>query len=288
MYQLRNLIHRTNVPSDPQKDMNAAEDFLLLLLHSHVTAAAQLLHSDNVGLSELANRIVGTFVRLPRVTSTQEINTSDDGVCIYATELLSLGLLWHGFHDAVKEGDGDRIIRCWKFLLVVFKSTSCHNYGKEAVNLLLQYNYTFSERQKEQLLWSRCINTRGYPGANIPCDLHMEHLNRRLKSAIHNMGANVKPKSIQKAGKALACLQHICHIFEHQTATSIHSDHHPVPKFGKDLQMILKLLEEENVFTPTLTRRHASFSFTFCLMEKLSRQDQVKKVETSVNQLHSL
>ena len=145
------------------------------------------------------------------VTSTQEINASDDGVCIYATELLSLGLLWHGFYDAVKEGDGNRIIRYLKFLLVVFKPTSCHNYGKKAVNSLLQYNYTFSEMHKEQLLWSRCINT--------PCDLHMEHLNRRLKSAIRNMGANVKPSSIQKAGKVLACLLHICQTFEHQTAT---------------------------------------------------------------------
>ena len=191
--------------------MNAAEDFLLLLLHSRVTTAAQLLHSDTVGLSELANGIVGTFVRLPSYQHT--------GVCIYATELLSLGLLWHGFYDAVKEGDGDRIIRYLKFLLVVFKPTSCHNYGKKAVNSLLPYNYTFSEMQKEQLLLSRYINTRGYPGANIPCDLHMEHLNRRLKSAIRNMGANVKPSSIQKAGKVLACLLHICQTFEHQTAT---------------------------------------------------------------------
>ena len=29
MYQLRNLIHRTNVPFDHEKDMNVAEDFML-------------------------------------------------------------------------------------------------------------------------------------------------------------------------------------------------------------------------------------------------------------------
>jgi len=43
---------------------------------------------------------------------------------LYAAELLSLGLLWHAFHDAVREGDGERILRHWKFMLVIFKSTT--------------------------------------------------------------------------------------------------------------------------------------------------------------------
>lgn len=94
-------------------------------------------------------------------------------VHIYAFKVLSLGLLWHGFHDAIREGDGDRILQYWKFLLVLFKLTNHYNYAKEAVNLLLQYNYVFSEREKAQLLYSRCVNTRGRPGVNIPCDLHM-------------------------------------------------------------------------------------------------------------------
>ena len=43
MYQLRNLVHRTNVPADPQKNMNSSEDFMLLLLHTHVVAAANAI-----------------------------------------------------------------------------------------------------------------------------------------------------------------------------------------------------------------------------------------------------
>ena len=42
MYQLHNLVHRTNVPKDPEKNMDAAEDFLLLMLHTHVVAAAKV------------------------------------------------------------------------------------------------------------------------------------------------------------------------------------------------------------------------------------------------------
>ena len=155
-----------------------------------------------------------------------------------------MGLLWHGFHDAVKEADRDIILNYWKFLLVLFKSTNHHNYSKEAVNLLLQYYYKLSERQKAQLLWSR-VNTKGLPGCNVPCDLHMEHLNRRLKKVIHSMGANVRPSAIVKAGKALGPVDHLCQVFEQETSHSRQSNYHPVPGFGKDLDSFKHLRKSE-------------------------------------------
>lgn len=84
-------------------------------------------------VAELARHVLVNFVQL-----------SSNGSCmvyIYATELLSLGLLWHGFHDAIKEGDSDRILCYWK--LIIFKSTNHRNYAKEAVNLL----YIFGEAE---------------------------------------------------------------------------------------------------------------------------------------------
>ena len=106
----------------------------------------------------------------------------------------------------------------------------------------MQYYYLLSDRQRQQLLWSRCINTRGLPGANIPCDLFMEHLNRRLKIMLHNLGSNISPDAIQKAGKAIAPVQHVCTIFEQQTAPYLHSDHHSETTFGKDFDKVLHTL----------------------------------------------
>ena len=45
MCQISNLLHRSAVPMDPQTNMKAAEDFLLLLLHAHTVAAAKELLS---------------------------------------------------------------------------------------------------------------------------------------------------------------------------------------------------------------------------------------------------
>jgi hypothetical protein len=49
LYQLRNLVNRRNVVSDPHKDVNACEDFLLLVVKCHVVCATmKYLNMDNV------------------------------------------------------------------------------------------------------------------------------------------------------------------------------------------------------------------------------------------------
>ena len=264
--------------------MNSSEDFLLLLLHAFVVEAGRVLQDQNPTscVHDLAKSIVDKFVHLPSTTPKADCN---DGVYIYATELLSLALLWHGFHDATRESDGDRLLRYWKFLYVVFKATGHRNYAKEAINLLLQYYYKFSERQKAQLLWSRCINTKGYAGANIPCDLFMEHLNRRLKSVIRTMGANIKPATIERAGKAIATVHRICLAFEEDTTGHRRSDKHPFPSFGKDFETVCKVLREEKVFIVTAGRQYPSFTLKKGLMETQTLGEMTKKVETSIKQI---
>ena len=285
MHQLRNVINRTNVPLDPQKNMNAAEDFMLLLLHAHVVSAAEVILSQhpNSSLDDVANSIIMNYVRLQKDSDQDEFV---DKVCVYSMEVLTLGLLWHGFHDAIREGDGERILRYWRYLMVVFTASNNYNYAKEAVHLLLQYHYTLSERQKAQLLWSRCVNTTGVAGANIPGDLHMEHLNRRLKTVLRLMGANVTPKTVQEAGKAIAPVQHVCQIFEQTTAKYMHSNHHTLPSFGRDFRTVLNILRGENVFVHIGQRQHASHRFKCTLLEKLSKQDIEKKVDQSLKKLH--
>ena len=161
---------------------------------------------------------------------------------------------------------------------MVFKSTSHRNYVKEAVNVLYQYYYVLSEREKAQLLWSRSVNTRGYPGANIPCDLYMEHL-----KVIRGMGANISAARVKRAGKAIASVQSVCQTFEKQTSIQIHSDHHPHPSFGKDFYTIFKVLQEENVFGVLPGREYPTFKFTKRILETLTRTQLKQKVERVSN-----
>lgn len=118
--------------------MKAAKDFLLVVLHSHVIAAAKAILSDaeTRDVVSLAKSIVDSCVNLTVLSPNYVPNVSTDRVSMYAQEVLTLGLLWHNFHDSIKEGDGDRTLRCWKFNFLAFKAAKRKNYSIEALNLL--------------------------------------------------------------------------------------------------------------------------------------------------------
>ena len=73
--------------------MKGAEDFLLLVLHAHVVAAAKgLLHSESFAGSSLspldvANVIVHTLLLLPTSSKHLCSDASTDEVTLYAREL---------------------------------------------------------------------------------------------------------------------------------------------------------------------------------------------------------
>ena len=83
--------------------------------------------------------------------------------------LLSHLLLWAEFEDAIKEGRGSRVLRCWKFLLFL----KMHVDAIEGITLLALHQVFLSPHQKEQLPWSRFVNYTGKPGANKATDLHI-------------------------------------------------------------------------------------------------------------------
>ena len=80
----------------------------------------------------------------------------------------------------------------------------------------LQHQYLFSERKAAQLVWDRFVNTQGRPGCNVPADLHMEHLNKRFKAVLRNLGANIQPHAIVRASKAIGVVHSILSTFENE------------------------------------------------------------------------
>ena len=286
LYQLKGLINRTGVPLDPSNNMKGAEDFLMVVLSSHIVAAAKTILTNNSSVDSaniLADKVLEKYFRVTVPGVKFKGQKKNDSVYLYATDFMSVGLIWHGFHDAIKEGDGDRVLRYWKFLLI-FKATKCRNYSKEAVNLLLQVQ-TLSPRLSAQLKWSRFVNTTGRAGCNIPCDLFLEHMNRRLKMMIRNMGSNVTDSSITQAAVSINVVNHVCHQFEKESELSNNSNLHPYPAFEKDLQLIVQSLIDHDVFNPVSGRKHSSFKFEHGLLEKYKPTELKKWIKATANKL---
>lgn len=273
LWQLRNLVNRRSVSKDASKNVKATEDFLSQILLAYVINAAkeanQLLQST--GVQPTAKKIAQLIVSSFTTVNTAVQNSTSESACsdlvqMYSKEVLTLGLMWLGFKDATKEGDGDRVIRYWRFFLLLFKSTRKQNYSVEAARLLIR-DCLLSPRLQAQNRFSRFVNTQGRPGANIPLDLHMEHLNRVVKDTLSHMGSNITDKSIDRAGRSVGVVANVCSSFTKPVSGS-----HKPPSCERDLKAMVKCLDEVNPFACISNRKYSSFSFSKSLLQKLDRQ----------------
>ena len=83
----------------------------------------------------------------------------------------------------------------------------------------------------------------------------MEHLNRRLKTVLRSMEANVTSDTVVRAGTSLRTVNNICLQFEEETCSShafnlAHGSIHNVPSFGKDFETLASLLLDEKILQP--------------------------------------
>lgn len=81
-----------------------------------------------------------------------------DGVFNYSSAVLNDGLLLLELRDGIHEGDGQRVVRCWKFMLLHWRYAKHTKYSLEALHLLAAVNATATERIAHEIVWGRFIN----------------------------------------------------------------------------------------------------------------------------------
>ena len=176
----------------------------------------------------------------------------------YAKESLTLGMIFLELKDAIREGDGTRVLRCWKYLFLLFRGSGHTNYCLEALILLAQYYYILPPRLAEQMIWGRFVNYEGKIGGNISADLHIEHLNRTCKEAIQHLGANLTPQAIVQCGKAIGKLTKLEECFDKMNGIAT-SGSHTRRSDGEDFEKIVQELMAKEVFKIHPGRQHSKF-----------------------------
>ena len=183
----------------------------------------------------------------------------EDHILNYGRDVLTCGLLLKEFNDAIHEGDGTRIFRCWKYFLLIYRATQRKNYAIEAFTLLAQYHYLFSPRMAQQLMWSRTVNIHGQAGKNISCDIHMEQLNRLCKSSLGCLGSNITDQAVDRIGKCIGELVKVNANFDANNKVPLTSGKHSVRSAKKDIEKLLEQLKKNSVFEYQKGRSHAQF-----------------------------
>ena len=283
LYQLRNRLGRSNVVSDPKKDFNTCEDFLHVVVSGHIIAAAMKAlgmkamddkpmvitaigtNPDNLWmldeeerkkvLDAVCSEIVERFVDF---SFLKEITIGKDGVLSYGKKFLGLGCFYLEYQDAIREGDGLRVLRCWRYLLPIFFGMGRTNYSCEALNMLYQ-ELTLPPYLSNQLIWSCFVNTHGIPGRNIAGDLYMEHLNRIAKDAIKSLGANKTERAIKRVGKVIGTIAPLLQSFDVEYKVKKVSGAHKRASVMKDTSIIVNELVKYEIFSSVDGRQHPSF-----------------------------
>ena len=130
----------------------------------------------------------------------------------YQEALFTINLLLRNIHDAIREGDGERLVNSYKIALLYFKATRHHKYGLAILNLLA----SFESKPKKafKLIWGRFVNTHGFRGRNISRDLHLEHLNRFLKGLLKPLHSNLNEENAKRIAFSIKNLRKIVKNFE--------------------------------------------------------------------------
>ena len=77
----------------------------------------------------------------------------------YASTVWNDGLLLFKLWDAVHEGDGPRLLCCWKLMMLYWRHAGHTKYALEAVHLLWAIQATASPRVTHELTWCISLTT---------------------------------------------------------------------------------------------------------------------------------
>ncbi|XP_066933555.1 uncharacterized protein [Clytia hemisphaerica] len=175
------------------------------------------------GCSSLFTTLVGlkahekNFHKIDHTEKAEpKLDEGEDPVFNYGCVSLSYGLLLKNLGDAIKEGDGERVVRCWKYFTYVFKSTGqAHkNYALAGLRLIASIKGLLTPAKAHELIWNRFCNTAGGIGKCIPRDLRNEHLNKIAKEHIRSLGhSNISDDNVVKMSRTIGCMEDIVRSF---------------------------------------------------------------------------
>ena len=277
----RNKLNRTSLSTDPKKQVDATIDFVNTVVKGHwIACACEILGITDIEgtitiprgllkedlekkrkfIEELAQQVVN---RLTLVESSflvpGEIDDSGDTCYNYARVLCHYGSLVMEFRDAWAEGDGERVLRCWRLFLPHFQVAGHTKYSLATFNVQLQTKVTLSPNGAHQVMWHRFVNSRGGMGNNIPCDLYNEHINRLVKYIIQNMGSNLTEKSLQRAARSVSTLHSICQVFDVQSGVPHGTVAHSTRSDTQDIVKVVNTVIQNQLLVPVPGRKHSVF-----------------------------
>lgn len=207
---------------------------------------------------------------LPRSSTVEKTTVSEgDHKHEHTVARLSFSFLLLDMLDAVKEGDGERLMRIYKVALLFYKKYGHSHYAYSTFLLTVQLNATLSPRMAHSVTWNRFWNTRGGKGRNIPLDLHLEHLNGFLKSFLKGLGPNLNESSVARISQSIGVLKEIMEHTDEELGVGKRTGAHHI-NMDKDILALVDIVQEAQLFKVQAGREYTAFpGFEKSLLAKM-------------------
>ncbi|KXJ14156.1 hypothetical protein AC249_AIPGENE19271 [Exaiptasia diaphana] len=215
----------------------------------------------------------------------------EDHIYNYGCLHIALGLLLRDVEDAVKEVDGQRLVRVWKFLTYIFRLKGHSKYALAGLRLIASIEGLLTPKQAHKLIWNRFAGTKQGKGKRISRDLRVEQLNKIAKEEIRALGfPNINDESVVKATRITAPLEKMIKQSKCDLGIKSKSGHHCNKQSSKDFfgDLRASLFERKSLKIPTwmiihclprLPERTIS-RFVSCKAPKMDKETQKKMAFT--------
>jgi len=182
-----------------------------------------------------------------------------DSIMNYSRNALTLTFIAKNFLDAKKRGDGERIYRLYKYLLVYFKVDGRHKYSYQSLHFLAQINFLLPPALAHELKWNRFVNNLGKPDSNVELDRELEHRNKYVKEDLGQYQGKVTEKSLERCSKTYDTLQKIVNHFDEETGLNAPSGKHTSADWKDDVLKLAAQYTEAKIVENLPGRSHNCF-----------------------------
>ena len=235
------------IPSDGYQSNNIVCD---ICDKRYKQAATLVKHKSEVhGITDISE--TGT------VDKTNSV--SEDYVLNYSKVGLTLGLLKLNHDDAIRMGDGERILRMDKVFYLFYKAFNCSKYAYGILETLLQTKVSLSERMAHRLIWNRTVNNSGKVDSNLPNDLDLEHCNRIFKDEAHSFRGVFTEKVISRVSRSAMKTESVLKNYDSASRVIRPSGKHTPGDVTCDIDTLLNQFREQRLFDFIPGRNHSAF-----------------------------
>ena len=186
-------------------------------------------------------------------------NDNKDRVLEYTKAAILLGLMRKNHSDAIKMGDGQRIIDMNMYLCLLYKMNKCPKYAYGILETIAQSKVLLTPRLAHQLIWNRTVNHRGKPDTNHPNDLDIEHQNKLFKDQIHSYRGVYTEKAISRVSPSVNTVDKVLKAYDKSVDVFRPCGLHTSANTEQDVYTLIQSFQKAELFENKPGRVHKQF-----------------------------